>query len=255
VFNDLILDETANATAADFVRAKIRDTVADPETASSLTPDYPIGSKRIAVDTDYYATFNRPNVTLKDLRKDPLRRIVAQGVETAEGITPLDVLVLATGFDAMTGSFLRIAITGIESTLKEKWSAGPRTYLGLMTAGFPNLFLIAGPGSPSVLTNMVVSIEQHVEWVRDCLLALRDHGETRIEPTRDAEDQWVDRCNAMAARTLFMSGNSWYLGANVPGKPRVFMPFIGGVAVYRSICEKVVADGYAGFKRRTTIKA
>ncbi len=256
VFNDLILDQTANATAADFVRAKIRETVADPETAASLTPgDYPIGSKRIAVDTDYYATFNRPNVTLKDLRKDPLQRIVAQGVETAEGTTPLDVLVLATGFDAMTGSFLRIAITGTDDTLAEKWSAGPRTYLGLMSAGFPNLFLIAGPGSPSVLTNMVLSIEQHVEWVRDCLIALRDRGETRIEPTREAEDQWVDRGNAMAARTLFMSGNSWYLGANVPGKPRVFMPFIGGVAVYRAICEKVVANDYAGFERRATIEA
>lgn len=252
VYNDLILDETANATAAEFVRAKIRATVDSPETAASLMPtDYPIGSKRIAVDTDYYATFNRTNVSLKDLRKAPLKRIVAGGVETTDGMTPLDTLVLATGFDAMTGSFLRIAITGEGGlTLVEKWEAGPRTYLGLMSTGFPNMFMIAGPGSPSVLTNMVLSIEQHVEWIRDCLIALRDRRETWIAATPAAENQWVDRVNAMAAKTLFMSGNSWYLGANVPGKPRVFMPFLGGVAVYRAICDKIALNNYSGLERR-----
>ena len=250
-FNDMITDERANHVASEFVRDKIREIVHDPEVATALTPrDYPIGSKRIAVDTDYYATYNRENVTLRDLRRTPLRRIVPEGVELSDGVVPLDTLVLATGFDAMTGSFLRVAVrNGEGETLKEKWAAGPRTYLGLMSAGFPNLFMIAGPGSPSVLTNMVVSIEQHVEWIRDCLVDLRERGLNPIEPARDAEDRWVDRVNAVAAKTLFMAGNSWYLGANVPGKPRVFMPFIGGVKAYRAICEKVAADGYAGFER------
>ena len=250
-FNDIITDERANHLAAEFVREKIREIVHDPEVAATLTPsDYPIGSKRIAVDTDYYDTFNRPNVTLRDLRKTPVRRIVSEGVELSDGIVPIDVLVLATGFDAMTGSFLRVDVRNEQGqTLKDKWAGGPRTYLGLMSAGFPNLFMIAGPGSPSVLTNMVVSIEQHVEWIRDCLVDMRDRGLNRIEAEEAAEDRWVERVNSVAAKTLFMSGNSWYLGANVPGKPRVFMPFIGGVASYRAICGKVAANNFAGFER------
>ena len=248
---DMIIDSEANAVAADFVRRKIRDTVKDPATADSLTPkDYPIGSKRLAVDTDYYETFNRDNVTLKDLRKTPLERIVPEGVKTSDGVTPLDTLVLATGFDAMTGSFTRIAITGATgATLKEKWAAGPLTYLGLMSEGFPNLFLIAGPGSPSVLSNMVASAEQHVEWIANCLADLRACGYERIAAEPEAEAQWVARVNAAAAKTLYMAGNSWYVGANVPGKPRVFMPFVGGVHTYRRICDKVAAEDYAGFAR------
>lgn len=251
VFSDILFNRAANDTAAEFVRQKIRSIVKDPETAESLCPkDYPIGTKRVAVDTDYFATFNRPNVTLKDLRKTPLERIVADGVMLSSGLVPLDTLVLATGFDALTGSFLRIDIHGLDGlSLRDKWSAGPRTFLGLMSAGFPNLFFVAGPGSPSVLSNMVLSGEQHVEWIADCLTAMREAGLETIEAAPDAEDRWVEDINAAAQRTLYMSGNSWYLGANVPGKPRVFMPFIGGIADYRRICEDVVAAGYAGFRR------
>ncbi len=250
VFTDMMVDERANDHAAEFVRAKIREQVNDPDTAEALSPrGYPIGSKRVAVDTDYYKTFNRPNVALKDLRKAPLERIAAAGVVTADGTTPVDVLVLATGFDAMTGSFLRIDTHGTDGTLAEKWAAGPRTYLGLMSAGFPNLFVVAGPGSPSVLSNMVLSCEQHVEWIAGCLTAMRDAGETRIEATPAAEDEWTQGLTDLAAGTLFMKGNSWYLGANVPGKPRVFMPYVGGVGEYRRICDAVAADDYRGFAR------
>ena len=250
-FTDLIIDAQSNRTAADFIRSKIRQLVNETETAASLCPqDYPIGSKRIAVDTDYYATFNRPNVTLTDLRKDPLVEIVPNGVHTASGLVEIDTLVLATGFDAMTGSFLRIDVRNAEGrSLADKWSAGPRTYLGLMSEGFPNFFIIAGPGSPSVLNDMVLSIEQHVEWVADCVVALREAGQERIEPTAEAEDNWVQRLNVAASKTLYISGNSWYLGANVPGKPRVFMPYIGGVASYRRICDRVVDNNYSGFER------
>ena len=248
---DMMLDEETNRKVADFVRRKIKAIVKDPETAASLLPlDYPIGSKRIAVDTDYYATFNRDNVALKDLRKTPLVRITPDGVETTDGVTPIDTLVLATGFDAMTGSFLKIDIAGADgSLLRDKWAAGPVTYLGLMSHGFPNLFMIAGPGSPSVLSNMVLSAEQHVEWIADCLVDMRVRGLELIDADEKAESDWVERVNASADKTLFMKGNSWYLGANVPGKPRVFMAFIGGVHVYRRICENVVAQGYAGFVR------
>ncbi len=252
IFSDLLFDRAANDTAADFVRQKIKSIVKDPAVADCLSPrDYPIGTKRVAVDTDYYATFNRPNVTLKDLRTSRLERIVSNGVMLSTGLVELDALVMATGFDALTGSFLRIDIHGVDGhSLRDKWHAGPRTFLGLMSAGFPNLFFIAGPGSPSVLSNMVLSGEQHVEWLADCLVAMRDGGFDTIEASIEAEDRWVDGVNAAAARTLYMSGNSWYLGANVPDKPRVFMPFIGGVAEYRRICDGVAASGYAGFLRR-----
>ena len=250
VFTDMLANEQANHHAAEFVRGKIRETVLDRDVAEALTPrGYPIASKRLAVDTNYYATFNRDNVTLKDLRKHPLERIAPEGVVTADGTTVLDALVLATGFDAMTGSYTRIDTHGTHGTLAEKWSAGPRTYLGLMSEGFPNLFIVAGPGSPSVLSNMILSCEQHVEWIADCLGALRDAGETRIEPTLAAEDKWTQDVTALAAGTLFMKGNSWYLGANVPGKPRVFMPYIGGVGEYRRLTGEIAADDYRGFTR------
>ncbi|KQS03660.1 cyclohexanone monooxygenase [Sphingomonas sp. Leaf357] len=248
-FKDLILNRAANDTASCFVREKIAEVVADPATAAALTPrDFPIGSKRVAVDTDYYETFNRPNVSLVNLRDTPIERIEASGVRTRAGVVPLDALILATGFDAITGSFLRIAITnGDGATLAEKWAAGPQTYLGLGMAGFPNLFIVAGPGSPSVLVNMVLAGEQHVEWIADCLVSLRTRGLTRIEAQADAERKWVDRVNALANKTLFMAGDSWYLGANVPGKPRVFMPFVGGFASYAAICDDVAGKGYEGF--------
>lgn len=250
-FTDIMRDPAANDYAAQFVRGKIAELVSDPETAEILSPrDYPLGAKRVALDTNYYQTFNKANVTVKDLRKNPLRRIVAAGVETSDGVTPLDTLVLATGFDAMTGSFLRVGLRGVEGkTLREHWSAGPRTYLGLMAHGFPNLFLVAGPGSPSVLSNMVLSIEQHVEWIADCILSLQCQGKHRIEAEAEAEEGWVSRLNNIASGTLFMKGNSWYLGANVPGKPRVFMPFLGGISEYRRLCDEAVSNNYKGFAR------
>ena len=249
-YNDLSVNEASNDTAASFVRARIRELVHDPATADALTPrDYPIGIKRICVDTGYFETFNRPNVTLVDLRRSPLVAVTPAGVRTTDAEHGLDSIVFATGFDAMTGALARIAITGRDgATLSDKWAAGPRTYLGLMTAGFPNLFLITGPGSPSVLSNMMFSIEQHVEWIADCLAHLRRRGAEGIEADRDAEDAWVAHVNEVAHRTLYPRAASWYMGANVQGKPRVFMPYIGGVDAYRRRCEEVAARGYEGFR-------
>jgi cyclohexanone monooxygenase len=248
-YNDLLFDKNANETAAAFIREKIAEIVKDPETARLLQPDnHPIGSKRICVDTEYFATFNRPNVTLVDLRTSPIDRVTDRSVRAGASEYPVDALVLATGFDAMTGSVAKIDIRGRDSMqLNEKWAAGPRTYLGLMSAGFPNLFLITGPGSPSVLSNMIVSIEQHVEWITDCLSAMRRDNHATIEASVEAEDNWVAHVNEVAHGTLYPQANSWYMGANVPGKPRVFMPYIGGVGVYRQICHDVAAKGYEGF--------
>src|SRR6266700_2908232 len=249
VYNNLALDKAANDTAATFVREKIAEIVSDPDTAKLLQPDaYPIGTKRICIDTDYFATFNRPNVTLVDIRSNPIREILPNAVRTEKGDYEVDALVLATGFDAMTGSVARIDIHGRQgATLNQKWAEGPKTYLGLMSAGFPNLFLITGPGSPSVLSNMIVSIEQHVDWITDCLAVMRDRGLATMEATRNAEEKWVAHVNEVAHGTLYPQANSWYMGANIPGKPRVFMPYIGGVDIYRQICNDVAAKGYEGF--------
>jgi cation diffusion facilitator CzcD-associated flavoprotein CzcO/acetyl esterase/lipase len=248
-FNDINVNAEANGTAADFVRDKIREIVRDPATAEALCPTtHPIGTKRICVDTDYYATYNRDNVTLVDVRSAPIVRLTPRGIETTSAEYELDVIVFATGFDAMTGALLDIDVRGREDRpLKDKWSAGPRTYLGLATAGFPNLFLVTGPGSPSVLSNMVLSIEQHVDWMADCIGHLRERGLDTIEATRDAEDAWVAHVNEVAEATLFPRAGSWYMGANIPGKPRVFMPYLGGVGAYRARCEGVAGDGYEGF--------
>jgi cyclohexanone monooxygenase len=246
-FTDLLLDPVANEQAAEFVRAKIRATVTDPKVAERLLPDQVIGCKRLCVDIGYYETFNRPNVTLVDLRETPIERITASGVQTSAQLHELDVLIFATGFDAMTGALLRIDIRGRDGrTLQDAWSAGPRTYLGLGVHGFPNLFTITGPGSPSVLTNMMVSIQQHVEWIADCIQHLRDEGLTTIEAELQAQDGWVDYVNMVAGFTLFPTCNSWYLGANVPGKTRVFMP-LPGFNTYLEQCNTVAADGYTGF--------
>jgi cyclohexanone monooxygenase len=246
-FGDLLLDAESNRTAADFVRRKIREIVDNPETAMLLTPTQPIGCKRMCVDSGYYATFNRPNVRLVDVADEPIRRIVPGGVVAGARTYEADDLVFATGFDAMTGAIARIDIRGRGGLpLAEKWAAGPRNYLGLAVAGFPNLFMITGPGSPSVLTNMIVSIEQHVEWIADCIAAMARAGRTRIEATPQAEDAWVAHVNAVAGRTLFPSCSSWYLGANVPGKPRVFMP-LPGFPAYAAKCDEVAAKGYEGF--------
>jgi cyclohexanone monooxygenase len=249
VYNNLALDKAANDTAADFVREKIAEIVKDPETAKKLQPNnHPIGSKRICIDTDYFATFNRANVTLVDIKSDPIEEILPNAVRTAGRDYEVDALVLATGFDAMTGSVAKIELRGRGGqTLNQKWAAGPRTFLGLMSAGFPNLFIVTGPGSPSVLSNMMVSIEQHVDWIADGMAYMRDHGLDTMEAKPDAEDKWVDHVNEVAYTTLYPQANSWYMGANVPGKPRIFMPYIGGVGLYRQICNDVAAKGYEGF--------
>ncbi|MDN4987762.1 NAD(P)/FAD-dependent oxidoreductase [Bradyrhizobium sp. WYCCWR 13022] len=249
VYNNLGLDRAANDTAADFVRGKIAEIVKDPETAKLLQPNsHPIGTKRICIDTDYFATFNRPNVTLVDIKTDPIEEITPNAVRVAGRDHEVDALVMATGFDAMTGSVAKIDISGRGGqTLNQKWAEGPKTYLGLMSAGFPNLFVITGPGSPSVLSNMIVSIEQHVDWIADCLAHIRKQGLATMEARGDAEERWVAHVNEVAHGTLYPQANSWYMGANIPGKPRIFMPYIGGVGVYRRICDDVAAKGYEGF--------
>ena len=249
-FNDLMVDKRSNDTIADFVRARIRAIVKDPAVAESLCPnDHPLGAKRICVDTGYYETFNRDNVTLVDLKKTPITHVTPTGVHTGAGVHDLDALVCATGYDALTGAVLNIDIRGRHGeSLKSKWAAGPRTCLGLMTSGFPNLFIITGAGSPSVLVNMIVGIEHHVEWISECLDYLRKQGLNSIEASTAAEDHWVDHVNEAANRTLFPMANSWFLGANIPGKPRVFMPYVAKIGVYRRECQDVADAGYAGFK-------
>ncbi len=248
-FSDLLLDERANAHAAEFVRGKIRALVRDPAVAEALAPkDHPIGTKRICVDTRYYETFNLPHVRLVNLRATPIERVTAAGVRTTAEDFECDALVFATGFDAMTGALNRVAIRGRGGeALREKWAAGPRTHLGLLSAGFPNLYLITGPGSPSVLSNMLVSIEQHVDWVSDLLAHMARAGLATVEPTREAEDGWVEEVQRVAHLTLYPRAASWYMGANVPGKPRLFMPYVGGVGAYRELCDNVAARGYPGF--------
>jgi cation diffusion facilitator CzcD-associated flavoprotein CzcO len=246
---DLLVNQAANDTASDFIRSKIAEIVNDPDVARKLTPtDYPYGTKRPPVDTDYYVTFNRDNVTLVDLRETPISAFTPKGIRTIETEFDLDVIVLATGFDAMTGSLLRIDIRGRgEQRLRDKWADGPRTYLGLQVAGFPNLFVITGPGSPSVLTNMPTAIEQHVEWISDCIAHVREHGLTSIEATGDAEEEWVDYVRSVAETTLYPLASSWYVGANIPGKKRIFMPFVGGFARYEQHLRDVAANSYEGF--------
>jgi cation diffusion facilitator CzcD-associated flavoprotein CzcO len=249
-FRDLLFDKEANDTAAEFLKGKIREIVRDPATAAVLADiDHPYAAKRPPIDTGYFETFNRDNVSLVDVRAAPIERITPAGLRTAHAEYPLDIIVFATGFDAMTGPLLRMDIRGRAGLpLREAWAAGPRTYLGLQVVGFPNLFTITGPGSPSVLTNMPVAIEQHVEWITDCIAHLRAKGLATLEPTEDAVEDWVAQVNAAADATLLpQASSSWYLGANVPGKPRVFMPYAGGMARYRAICDDIAAKGYQGF--------
>lgn len=246
-FNDLMINQQANDIGRDYVAEKIRGIVKDPAVADLLAPRQVLGCKRICVDTGYYATFNEPHVELVDISQGGIESITPTGVRAAGRTFDFDALVFATGFDAMTGSVLKVDIRGREGlALKDAWSAGPRTYLGLNVAGFPNLFTISGPGSPSVLTNMIISIEQHVDWISGCMRWMREHGKRTIEATVSAQDQWVDHVNAVAGMTLYPTCNSWYLGANVPGKTRVFMPLLG-FPPYAQTCEQVAANGYEGF--------
>jgi cyclohexanone monooxygenase len=248
-FPDLMLTTEANDVAAEFLRSKIRSIVRDPETAELLSPRIAVGCKRMCIDSGYYETFNLPHVRLVDVSVTPIEEITVRGLRAAGREHEVDVIVFATGFDAMTGSLLRVEIRGRDGhSLRDAWSAGPVTYLGLGVAGFPNLFMVSGPGSPSVLTNMVVSIEQHVNWIADCIEHLRVHALRCIEARADAQEAWVEHVNAVAAATLFrVDGcNSWYLGSNIAGKPRVFMPLIG-FPQYVKKCDAVAANGYEGF--------
>jgi cation diffusion facilitator CzcD-associated flavoprotein CzcO len=248
-YYDLMLDERANDTAAEFVRAKIAEKVDDPATAERLMPrGYPFGAKRPPVDSGYFEAFNRENVDLVDMRETPLERITEKGIRTTAGEIELDTIVFATGFDAMTGALLKPEIVGRGGlTLREHWNAGPRTYLGVGVAGFPNLFVIAGPGSPSLLSNVLLSIEAHVDWIAGLLDHAAEQGADEVEASQQAEADWVAHVNERAEATLYPRAASYYMGAEVPGKPQVFMPYVGGVRGYRRILDKVVADDYEGF--------
>jgi cation diffusion facilitator CzcD-associated flavoprotein CzcO len=249
-YRDFRTDERAAEMAGRFVRERIRDIVEDPETAEKLCPKgYPFGSKRLVLEIDYYTTYNRDNVSLIDVHADPIVRVDGRDVVLASGARhELDVLVLATGFDALTGPLFDIDLRGSDGrALRATWADGPQTYLGIATHGFPNLYVVAGAGSPSVISNVLISIEQHVEWITDLIQYLHKNGLDVAEAELDAQERWTQEVYDTAAPTLFMKGNSWYLGANVPGKPRVFALYLGGVGRYRDICDRVAADGYAGF--------
>lgn len=248
-YPDLFSNRQANDTISEFFRSKIRAAVNEPELAELLSPrTYPLGAKRMTLDTGYFQTFNRENVSLVSVKENPITGLTPQGVLTTAAEYPLDALVLATGFDAITGPLLSIDITGRNGQkLQDRWADGPVTYLGIAVEGFPNLFMLTGPGSPNVLTNVVCAIEQHVEWTADCISYLETNGATTIEATDIASKEWTMRNNEMAEQTLYPEGNSWYTGANIPGKPRVIMSYVGGLNVYRSVCDEVAADNYAGF--------
>ena len=247
-YGDLLFEKEANDTIAEFARDKIRAIVRDPATAELLCPDNVFGCKRLCVDTGYFETYNLPHVKLVDVSKTPIERFTADGIEVNGTEYQLDAIVCATGFAAMTGSFDRIRITGRNGrTLAEKWRAGPRAYLGVATSGFPNLFTITGPGSPSVLASMIQAIEQHVDWMADCMAHMRDIGAATIEPVQADEDEWVEHVNEVSKVSLRSTCSSWYVGANIPGRPRVFMPYIGGFPVYVQKCNEVMTNGFEGF--------
>lgn len=258
-FSDLLSNEHANATAAEFIRKKIRQLVNDPETAASLAEiDHPYAAKRPPIDTHYFETYNHDHVELVDLRKTPISRIMKDGIichgmdskgQAIEKHHKLDILVFATGYDAITGSLLRMDIRGRNGLkLSDAWSSGPRNHLGLQVAGFPNLFTITGPGSPCVLTNMPAAIEQHVEWISDCIAYLKGNNHTTIESSESSVESWINEVTTEAEKTLLPRvSHSWYLGANIPGKPGIFMPYAGGLDKYRTICEKEANENYQRF--------
>jgi cation diffusion facilitator CzcD-associated flavoprotein CzcO len=248
-YADLLVRQEANDTLAEFVRSKIDDMVDDPDTATRLKPHgYPLGAKRVCVDTDYYRTYNRSNVELIDLRDSPIDEVTTTGISVAGRLVEVDVIVFATGYDAMTGALTRMDLRGADGQLlRTAWEDGAGAYLGVAVAGFPNMFLITGPGSPSVIGNVVVAIEQHVEWIAEHLTHLRQRGLTRSEARDGAVRDWMDHVEKVASATLFPTANSWYLGANIPGKPRRFLPYIGGGGAFRRMCDEVAGDNYRGF--------
>jgi len=246
---DTTVNPKSNELIAEYARDKIRKTVKDPDVAELLIPrSYPFGTKRLCLDTDYFATYNRDNVELVDLNASPIERITAKGIKTSDREYEVDLIVFATGFDAMTGPLLALGITGTDGReLAAEWRDGPTSYLGLAVSGFPNLFTVNGPSSPSVLTNMIPSIEHHVEFIADCIAYMRDHKLDRIEAEPEAEAAWAEETGKVANMTLYPKANSWYMGANVPGKPRVFLAYVGGFDVYQDRCEDIAQNGYTGF--------
>ncbi|HET6171206.1 MAG TPA: NAD(P)/FAD-dependent oxidoreductase [Gaiellales bacterium] len=248
-YSDLFSDPDANELVCEFIRRKIRERVHDPEVAELLCPyDHPLGTKRMCVDTDYFETYNRASVRLVSIREHPIDEITETGLRVGDEEFTFDTIVLGTGFDALTGALLAIDLHGRDGvSLREKWAEGPRSALGLMIAGFPNLFTVTGPSSPSVLSNMMVSIEQHVDWIARCIEYLREHGISTIEPTPAEEDAWMEHHRAVGDASLYPRAKSWYMGANIPGKPRVLLPYVGGVGSYRELCEAAAEGGYPGF--------
>ena len=250
-YKDLLLDKAANDTASDFVREKIRATVEDQKTAELLCPnDHPIGTKRLILDTNYYETYNRDNVNLVDIRSNPIERFTETGLQLTDGITyDVDAISFATGFDAMTGAMCEIDIhTDQGAKIRDKWADGPRTYLGIMVAGFPNMFMITGPQSPGVKSQMIMACEWHVDFAANAIDHMRNNNLARIDAEEAAENGWVTHNNEVADSTLYPLANSWYMGANIPGKPRIFMPYVGGVEAYTNKCNEVVDNGYEGFR-------
>jgi cyclohexanone monooxygenase len=254
-YKDLLLNKDANDTASDFVRNKIRATVNDPETAELLCPDnHPIGTKRLILDSHYYEIFNQSNVKLVDVRSAPIQEITRSGIKTTESEYQLDAIAFATGFDAMTGAIKEIDVrVDGGTTIEEQWDGGPRTYLGLMVAGLPNMFMITGPQSPGVKSQMILSIEWHINWIANCLSHMRNNNHTRVAAEVEAQQQWVDHVREVAGSTLYPLANSWYMGANIPGKARVFMPYVAGVEAYTKECNRVTQNGYQGFEFSTNI--
>ena len=248
-YTDILVNKEANDTVADFIRAKIREVVIDPVTAETLCPySHPVGTKRPCLDTNYYQTFNLPQVKLVDLLKTSITDITPQGINTTTENLEFDDIVFATGFDAITGSMVRIDIRGRDGVdLATAWKDGPATLLGLQVTGFPNMFTVTGPQSPSVLSNMMISIEQHIDWITDCISHMKDNGLATVEADKKAQAEWVEHSNEVGMSTLYPLANSYYMGTNVPGKARAFLPYIGGVGPYRKICDDVAAQGYKGF--------
>lgn len=255
-FNDTVMKKDANDLMRAYLARRMLAGVKNPEVRAKLTPAYPVGTKRLCADTGYFDTFNRDNVTLVDIKKAPIVALTEDGIQTSDTHYPLDAIIFATGFDAITGSLLAVNMRIKGGTdLSTLWANGPRAYLGLMVAGLPNLFTITGPGSPSVLSNVVVSVEQHVEWICDCLVHMRKADLDRIEAQMHAQDEWTQHVDDIARRSLMPDTNSWYMGANIPGKPRMFMPYMGGVGVYRRKCDEISSAGYTGFSFARTSMA
>ena len=248
-FSDAMSDLEVNAFVADFVRSKISDIVDNPETAAALSPtDYPFGAKRLCADTDYFVTYNRDNVELVDLREAPLERITSTGVRCGGVDYSVDIVIFAIGFDAISGAVAEIDIRGRDDrTLREYWKGGPKAALGLQVAGFPNFFLVNGPGSPAVLGNVLAFAEQHVEWITDCIDYLRQHGISTIESTDEFDEEWAKHVDEVGATTLYVKAKSWYTGDNIPGKPSRFLPYAAGLDQYRDKCSEVAALGYQPF--------